>query len=700
MLTLNPPRHWRPPARPAAPASSSHIPELHGLRGLALAFVVVFHLFGNGRVSGGVDVFLFVSGFLVTGSLVRRAENRELRLREQYARHATRLLPAALVVLAGVALLTVLALPRGSWIQTSKEILASAVFAENWELISSQLSYEAAGPATSPVQHFWSLAVQGQFFLAWPLVVLALAALARTFRLRLAPVVAVVALVATVASFAFATYLVDVDQPVAYFHSATRFWELGAGTLLALARPYLRLPGPLPAVLGWAGLALVVSSGFVVDGATTFPGPWALWPVIGAMLVLVGSEPQGRTGPRMLLDTPPLRVVADMSYALYLWHWPLLIAYLAWKDQPSVGPRGALVVLAASTALAWLTQMLVERRAVRRGATLGAPRVLAVTVASVTVVALAATGAGALLDAADVRERAKLTAASPQYPGARALDPGYVPTAEDVPVMPAPHIAATNVPWIFAKGGCVQFNGGTSPTAATELLTCTLNDPPEPSATIVMVGDSHMAQWEPAMTPVAKEQNWRVLLFGKRGCRFATEFDDVKANQSCQTWNASVLKELVSLRPDAVVVLGTRTYTTRDGEKVAHGEVAGWQELQSHGIRVVTIRDNPRFARDVPTCVERHPDLSPCGRDRAELYPGPNPVISFPGVPSDAGHVDLTDHLCGPERCEAVVGNVLVYRDDDHITAAFAKTLAPALADELRSAAGWLFDPTAAPPAG
>ncbi|EGD45320.1 acyltransferase family domain protein, partial [Nocardioidaceae bacterium Broad-1] len=333
------------------PPSSQRIAEIHGLRGLALALVVVFHLFGNGRVSGGVDVFLALTGFLVTRSLVRRVTSSELHLADHYGRTFLRLSAPMLVVLAGTAVLMVAVMPRSMWSSTLREIAASAAYVLNWEMIRSQLAYGAAGPSASPLQHFWSLAVQGQFLLVWPLVVVVLGRLARR-RLRL--VMAVAVALATAASFVFAWRLGAADQQVAYFHSWARFWELGAGSLIALGLDRLRPPVVVRPVLAWLGLALVASSGFVLDGAALFPGPWALWPVGGALLVVIGSGSSARWGPQHLLAVRPLRFVADISFPLYLWHWPLLVAWLSWTYATRTNLLAAVVVLSGSAVLAWL----------------------------------------------------------------------------------------------------------------------------------------------------------------------------------------------------------------------------------------------------------------------------------------------------------------------------------------------------------
>ncbi|MFC8801302.1 acyltransferase family protein [Promicromonospora sp. NPDC057138] len=697
-----PPAGSRPPARRPA---SVHIPELHGLRGLALALVVAFHLFGNGRVSGGVDVFLVLSGFLATGSLLRRAEGRELRLGEHYGRTFSRLVPPALLVLVATAALAWWVMPRGTWVQTGREILASALYYVNWEMIWGQLTYGAAGPQTSPLQHFWSMSVQGQFFLAWPVVVLIVVALARTARISARGLLIVVVAGTTAASYAFAQELHALDQPVAYFHSWARFWELGIGGFLALVLPWLRLPGVVRPLLGWAGLGLVVSSGFVLDGGALFPGQWALWPVGGALLVLLGSGGPAAWGPRGLLQVAPLRFIADISYALYLWHWPLLIAYLHYTGLSRVDWIGAALILTTSVVLAWLTTKLVADPAQRFREAFGGVRALVAAAACVSLVAGGTVAAVTALERQDAQllaaaEAAADAAGPSQYPGALALSPAYSePVPGDLAIQPAPAVAAQDLPDVDTED-CIQEN---VVTAGSDVpLTCTLTGGPEPDHTVVMVGDSHIIQWVPAMAEVGRQENWQVQLMARRGCRLAAPtgpLGPASSTDMCWSWRVNALAALEQMRPDAVVVIGSRTSTTAPGDTVIPAEARAWRRLAAAGIRVVTIRDNPRFGFDVPACVEQHPDGVGCARSRTDVYSPVNPVVTAKGVPPSAVHLDLTRSICGLRLCEGAVGNVLIYRDDNHMTATYSATLTRPLHNALRLKAHWLFvDPMKAPP--
>lgn len=671
------------------------IPELHGLRGLALLMVVLFHLFGNGRVSGGIDIFLVISGFLFTASLSRQAiATGRIALARHFGRVGFRLLPAALVVLVVVGVATALLLPWHRWPSISAQLLASALFYENWQLIETELGYEAAGVMASPLQHFWSLSIQAQFYLVWPFLILAVVWIAR--RLRRSPLNALLAVTAvmTAASLAFATWLGAVNQDVAYLHTATRWWELGAGALLGLVLGRLPQPASIKRAAGWVGLALVVTSGLVWDGALAFPGPAALWPVAGALLVLYGSGAGGERTAEVVLSSRPLHLVAELSYPLYLWHWPVAVFYLAARDYPRLGPAGAVVVLLVSVALAWVTQRLVADPAMALVNRIG-PRAAARTVAVTLLTAgTALFGVVALLEA---RTEAALKAASissPEHPGASILDPGYDgPIVFTEPPVPDPAVATRDRPEQNSQGCIQRFRDAAE---YTDVLVCepvgTLNPP---KRTIVVTGGSHSIQWMPALERIGKAIDWEFIVVDKARCPFlganVLDTPDEFANAACLVWNERAEGIIHGLDPDAVFVLGTRTQVGR-AEYVHQPSVRAWQKLAEAGIGVLAIRDVPRFSHDVPECVASAADPATCGIRREESLLDENPLLSQPGLPDRFAALDLTAGICPDDACEPVIGNVLVYRDDDHLTGSYARSLAPALLRGLQEQAPWLFE--------
>lgn len=702
---------------------SGHISELHGLRGIALALVVAFHLFGNGRVSGGIDVFLVISGFLATRSLVGRAERGRVRLGEHYGRTFARLAAPALVVLAATAALMVAVMPQTLWAQTTREILAAATYTLNWELIASQLTYGAAGPSSTPVQHFWSLAVQGQFFLLWPLVVaglaLVLSAAARgplRGRLTLARALFVLTSVGFALSFAYAIDLCGTDQATAYFSSLTRFWEIAAGALAALALRRLgsgrsSLAEQIKPYAAWTGLTLVVTCGFVMDGADHFPGPAALWPVAGALLVMVGSTPSPR-GPRRLLETGPLRFVADISYELYLWHWPLLIAWLYYTGGERLTPVAAAGVLVVSTLLAWLTNRLVTRPVQTYVIRPGGSRALVATLAALAVaVGIGWSGLAAIDHSEDraIAAAARLASADPYTTaclGAAALaatSAGGTCHNPDLRGELIPAVAAIGADddnrapcWSFQERP-VQFSA--CPNGAVGGY----------GKRLLMVGDSHAAATVGALDLIGDQRNWRIDVAARAACHWNARplGRDIADNRpACAEWNRQLeyyLRAPEQRDLDAIIVTHSARKKTQPlggetpYESTVDGLVEAWGHRPSTRIPVIALVDNPMFEPDGAAylrttlgCIQRHsPEAAGqvCGRPRTDVLvqdPHRDAVLRDP----NAHLVDLTHLFCGDEVCPAVIGNVIVYRDGNHITARYARTLAPYLGQELARVIG------------
>ncbi|MGO3884904.1 MAG: acyltransferase family protein [Mycetocola sp.] len=671
-----------------------HISEIEGLRGIALSLVVVFHLFGQGRVSGGVDVFLVVSGFLLTLSLARAAvTGKPIGLARRYSRTLLRLMPLVLLVLSAVAVFTVMVSPQSTWAQTGREIIASALFFENVELINSQLSYDAAGPLTSPLQHFWSLSIQGQFFFIWPaLIALVVWLCGRKPQQSLNAIILVTGAL-TLASFVHATWLNSVDPTVAYFDSGARFWEIGVGSLVALALPSIpALSVTMRTIFGWVGLIVIVACGFVVDGVNEFPGPAALLPVAGAVLIIVSAGSQTRMGADRFLNAPPVKFVAALSYPLYLWHWPVLIAYLTIRQYPAVGVLGGLVVLTVSIVLAWLSNLLVsrpvtklrDRITVRRGLLLplAATSVLVVTM-GVGVNQFSAANTSAIPESIDVAS----------YPGALALTPGSGVELTTLPVLPPiPNIDVAGRDLSEIRNvGCVQSeqNG----TEFDEVLICNPVEIDDTRTRVVLSGGSHVSQWYEPMKLIAEREGWDLITVDKTGCRLQFG-DDIIGNASCKEWNKRAVFEIMALQPSAVVTLGTVTTEDGTGERPAsEAQLRAWSLLDAAGITTIGIRDNPRLKQDAPRCLEGNPNSADsCGIDRNTIYAPSSPTLDAGGLPESYVELDVTDQFCVDGFCPAVIGNVIVYRDDDHLTATYATTLVQAVDEQLMSIAPDLYD--------
>src|SRR3954451_21103684 len=316
---------WKPAA--LAPAQRWR-PEIQALRALAVALVIAAHVWPDLVPGGfvGVDVFFVVSGYLITSLLVEEiARTGRIRLTAFWARRARRILPAALVTLLVCAVATMILVPSNHWDAFMREVAASAAYVENWQLAHTAVDYFAKDDGVSPVQHYWSLSVEEQFYLMWPLLLLGPPAVPR----RRGPQSRVVALAAamgvlTAVSLSWSILHTPNDPEAAYFVTPTRAWEFGAGGVLALLPQLARSPVLVRAILSWLGLAAIVVAAFAYGSDTVFPGSAALLPVLGTLAVIRAGAPDHRLAPARLLALGPIQRTGDLSYSLYLWHWPVL----------------------------------------------------------------------------------------------------------------------------------------------------------------------------------------------------------------------------------------------------------------------------------------------------------------------------------------------------------------------------------------
>ena len=488
-----------------APATGSlvrvHRPELQGLRAVAVTLVVVYHVW-FGRVSGGVDVFFVVSGFLLTGQLARAADQGPLALGRRWSRTLVRLLPSAVVVLVATAAAGMLVLPEGRWSQTLHEVVAAAVFLENWQLAADAVDYAARSNMSSPVQHFWSLSIQGQFFLVWPLLVALVALAARGDAARMRAHLTVTTVGVFVVSLTFSVALTATNQPLAYFHSLTRLWEFALGGLLALTIDGVRLRQRTRVRLGWVGLVGLLACGAVLRVGSVFPGAAALWPTGCAVLVLLAGRTGARWGVDRLLTARPLRYVGDLSYPLYLWHWPVLVFCLVLTGRDRLDLATGAGVVALSVVLAVLTHHLVEEPVPRLPG--GGFRVAVAGLAAVFLAAglwqveamQQAQGAG---EVGDIR-----------YPGALALAVGE---PEPAPLLPPP--VSVYDDWVRIENwDCV-------PMTRFPMDACT-RPVESPQRRIVVVGDSHTQQLAGLLVPIAERHGWQLTVIARGACPFST----------------------------------------------------------------------------------------------------------------------------------------------------------------------------------
>ncbi len=681
------------PATAVPAATHSYRADLDGLRGLAITLVVVFHVW-MGRVSGGVDVFLVLSGFFFTGLLLRRAERGETAWEWSVLRRTVRrLVPAMAVVLAAVVVATTLLLPYTQWSAIAGQTVASLFYHQNWELALSWADYLAADPSVSPLQHLWSMSVQGQFYLA-ALVVVALVArvcagLSRPGAIR--PLVGLIVVAAAVLSFEYAMAGAATHQGWNYYDTAARGWELAVGAALAVVAPWVSLPRWLRGIAALLGVAGVVLCGWLIaDGANRFPGPWALLPVGAAAAVILsvnGVPATAWTGPNRLLAHPVTRWLGDIAYPLYLWHWPILIFFLADRGDAEIDLLGGGGVIAVSLGLAWLTHRWIEEPLRRPGVGAALPRQLAG--ATVTVLLVAMLAVTSVWQYGVVRSETPVTTAElaiEAYPGAEALAAGA--PVPDEPMRPSVLDAPSDLPPPTVDGCIADWD-------TREVITCVYGDP-DAERTLALVGSSHAEHWLPALQVLAAEHSFRVQVYLKMGCPLTVAEDASAVGEpipDCRDWSREVIDRLGTDRPDWVFTIGTRP-RDEGGDETPAEYLDVWSALSAKGLNVITVRDTPWLRRGTvryraADCLAAGGDRASCGMRRIDalspISPQREPASRFPSV----FPIDLSDAVCRPTLCAVAEGNTLIYHDEHHLTASYSRSLAGALGRALRPILGW-----------
>jgi peptidoglycan/LPS O-acetylase OafA/YrhL len=567
--------------------------------------------------------------------------------------------------------------------------ISAALYFNNWWSIFHDVSYFARFAPISPLNHLWSLSVEEQFYIVWPLLILVLVwwhgrrgrSLGRTLMAGLALI--------AIPSLAWSVYLTHAVPGRAYFVTTTRLWELALGAALAIAAARLaRLPRLASMLMGWTGLAAIAAAALMYDGTTPFPGYHALLPTLGAAAVIAAGVAHSSSGAGRLLGIAPMTDIGALSYSLYLWHWPLLVAATAVFGELS--PTLGVLVAGFSVVPAWLSYRVVEYP-------IHHSRPLAMRPRRTFLVGALATSTGVV--AAFVP-----AAAHPDYevaadaPGATVLgdrpanDPDSIPVDRVAALTPDPLTVRDDNPRLYEEG-CHQDQRGSTP------LWCTFGDA-DSDFVVALVGDSHAGQWQPALAEVAQAQGWRLDTSTKSSCGLfdvsVTLGGEDRSYASCAEWNDRLTDQLTgSHRPDLVIVSSSNNYkvvsdgvalsTSESRPYLTDGFRRSWDALRDAGIPVVVIRDTPRLDIDVPECVSANVDkLTTCVSPKAPAVErGGDAEVRAATEVSGVHVIDLTEAICPGSTCPAVIGDVIVWRDTNHITATYSRSLAPRLGAAL-----------------
>lgn len=666
-------------------ATSRFRPDIEGLRAIAVLLVLLWHA-GVPFLPGGfigVDVFFVVSGFLMTGILHRELVMRQrISVLKFYARRARRLVPAGTVVLVVTAFATWAVLPATRWWDVGLDIGAAGAYVLNWLLAATSVDYLAQDAAASPVQHFWSLSVEEQYYFAWPLILVVAAwYIRRSGATATACALGILGL-AFVGSLAWSIYATNVQPGVAYFATTTRVWELALGGIVALsAQRFAQVSRQVSTALGWAALAAILATAVLLTTDVPFPGSVALVPTVATAVVLAVGN---RGGVATAMNNPPTQAIGRLSYSLYLWHWPILVigGYLITDGIASLSVPAGISLIILSVIPAALSYRFVEcpfRDSTRLREV--PSRSVGVAVAGIVI---------ALVLAACLTGGAKLAqhfAPEPQFTsddsqitfGAAVIgSPGYDQVVNHE-ISPSPLLAGADNPPVYARG-CQQ------PQSSSEPVACEFGDPASP-ITVALVGDSHAAHWVDALAYVADQRGWRLLTYTKSSCALvdAPVLYRGAPAPKCTEWNGNVQAELAKVKPSAVFVSNINYRLQSAGEDDNERELTAamarsWTALAATGTQVYVLRDTPASKFNPTDCLAGHLDEPQvCATPRDEAFGNRGLAQLDAAAISPVTVIDVTASVCPSDPCSPVIGGVMVYRDKTHMTATYSRSLGPVL---------------------
>lgn len=629
-------------------------PDIEGLRALAVGLVIASHAGLPFLRSGfvGVDVFFVLSGYLITSLLTQEiSSSGTVNFARFYARRARRLLPAAITMVLVVCAAESIIMNPVAQFKTLKAALATVLYSSNFYFAHLQQQYfYQHSAATNPLLHTWSLAAEEQFYLIWPVLLLLLARTIKSVRGRSIALAAI-----SLASLVLCVWLTAKDPILAFFATPVRVWEFGAGGLLVLVpEPWLAGRRRLCSWLGGIGI-LTLMAGAEWIPASMFPGYVAAIPVVATLLVLMAGVGAPQSPAIRLLRARPAQAMGRLSYSLYLWHWPVLVIGQQLLAHNSVSIR--LGWIAVAGLIAAITYAAIESPIrlqpfliARSGLTLG-------LAALVAILCVGATGARLT-----VLRRSELF---------RKYDR-----------------VAQDIPGVYRKG-CAPARPDPHPTM------CFFGEVTRPQSTVVLFGDSHAAAWFPALQQIADAQHWRLATIVKPGCTPFNMKVDPQMYPVCEKWRRAAIEEIEALRPELVIVTSSSRAVEADGKFLADMRV--WEQgardtfaaLARQRVKVRFIRDTPFADYDVPAC------LAQAEWDGHTQCPAPASAVALsPGVYAaeeraargfgNVKFLDLSDRMCGPDRCYFEVGGQVIYRDEDHLTASFIRTLGAVLFQRLR----------------
>ncbi|MEB7065703.1 acyltransferase [Mammaliicoccus sciuri] len=644
-------------------------PEIEGLRIIAALLVAIYHIW-FGKVSGGVDVFFVVSGFLITTSIISTINKTgEFKFWPYISKLMKRLFPLAFIIILVILVLSIFFLPSTIFDKTMKEVVSSMFYYQNWQLALSNTDYLDAQQMKSPLEHYWAMSIQGQFYIIWFLLFTGVLFLIKRYDLSNGKKLVNYLLgFIFVVSFAYSVYLTAVNQPLAYFITFTRVWEFALGGLLCINLSRIKISNLTAEIIGWIGLIGLILTGAIFDVSTMFPGYIALWPMTCALLIILSGNKDTKYGVKNFLSMPIMIKLGGVSFGIYLWHW-VLLSFYKYNISETPGIISGVLIIALSIALSFITTKYIETPI--RSAELNKvafKRIGIIALANIILIA------GLVSHNAYVKMSDDKELASKDYPGALAATSKQKIKEND----PKPEFA--NVFDDLPQSHLDDSNQGLK---KSDLKIGTYGKKKDYKATIALVGSSHSEHWLGAVIEAAKEHDYRVINITRSGTRFSTGYDD---NSLKGQWVKNV-ENYLKKSDDIDLVLSHVTAADSNSDKIQQQMVDELLKVKNdYNIEVMAIRDIPRYEFNVSEELEKSGE-----KETIKLMnKGNNQQDSsywkkLSETNKDLPKFDPSEYFKVNGEYRPIIGNIVVYRDMDHMTNTYSETFGPILGKKIKS---------------
>ncbi|MGY0691342.1 acyltransferase family protein [Virgibacillus sp. FSP13] len=642
-------------------------PEIEGLRVVAALLVAIYHIWFN-RVSGGVDVFFVISGFLITTSIISTINRTgEYRFWPYISKLMKRLLPSTFFILGVILIASVFLLPQSILGKTIREVFASMFYYQNWQLAISSTDYLDASQMKTPVEHFWALSIQGQFYIIWFLVFSFILLMIKKYKLRNArKLINVVLGLLFVSSFIYSIYLTAVNQPWAYFITFTRVWEFALGGLLCVNLSYIKVNKIFATVVGWLGLVGLILTGIVFNVSEMFPGYIAIWPMVCALFIVLAGTRDTKYGVKRFLGSPIMVKLGGISFAIYLWHWVILEFY-RYNVQETPGIAVGVLIIIVSIILSFLTTRFIEKP-IRSSDNNSYSFKRLGMISGLNLVLM-----GALLFGIHTeQDKLENKITDTDYPGALAAN-----TEIDIPDLePIPALSK-----VFDDLPLAHLDGSNQGLKKSDLKIGEYGEMENYDATIALVGSSHSEQWLGAILEATKDYKYRVLNITRSGTRFTTAYPD---DDLYGIWVNNVLDYLEDADVDLVISQATASHSPT--KKVHQQIIDQLQYVKNvYDIEVLAVRDNPRYSFNVLESLEingvdettRKMNLEEDNQNDESFW------RQFEKENETLHKIDLTDYFKVNGKFQPIIGNIIIYRDSNHMTNTYSESFGPVFEEKI-----------------